>query len=120
MDDLTQAIAGYATGFRSEELSPETVSLVVERCATGMHGDRSFECRVSTAGAGQPRTWVYPNDVRQFQPYLPGTTVGSDDVAGDRALDLSLQVVPDNRDGGSWLGAGPAIFMIGRRFPLPC
>lgn len=84
------------------------VTLTVARCATGMHGDRSFECEVTTASGGRPRTWTYPNDVRQFWPYAPGTQVAA---LSDPASPSTVYTVRDVQGaaGAGWSSPG-AVF----------
>lgn len=101
--------------YRTLARSGVPVTLTLGRCATGMHGDRSFECEVTLPGA-HSSTWIYPGDTTQFSPYTPGTHIAAlrDPVRPLTAY--TLRDVNDRYDAG-WTSpqalAGSGVALVG-------
>jgi hypothetical protein len=82
----------------------------VDKCARGLGGGHGVECRLRLAFHGSTRTWVYPENSRQFEGLLPGATVAMLVDPRDPVVAYSVTDVRGRTNAGFGIVAGFGVF----------
>jgi len=84
----------------------------VDKCAPGLGGGRGVACRLTLNYQGSARTWVYPENSRQFQGLPIGATVSMLVDPGHPRTAYTVTDVDARTNAGFGVVAGLGFFFI--------